>query len=81
VVEDAYSDDEIMTRAELHIYWDILFSSCYNTAESPDPFKFGGKCPVFPMVKSWLIHLTPVANLGSVMMVVVAFEHVCDILR
>jgi hypothetical protein len=40
VIEDAYSDDKIMTRAGLHIYWDILSFSCYNTAESPDPFKF-----------------------------------------
>jgi hypothetical protein len=40
VIEDAYSDDEIMTRAELHIYWDILFSSCYTR-----PVQVWGKMP------------------------------------
>jgi hypothetical protein len=81
VIEDAYSDGEIMTEAELYVFWNMLFYSCYNAVESPDPFKLRGKCPMCPMVKNWLIHLTRVADLGFVMMVVVAFEHVCDILR
>lgn len=81
MIEDAYSGGEIMTKAELYMFWDVLFSSCYNTAESPDSFKLGEKRLVVPMVKNWLTHPTPVVDLGYVIMVVVAFEHVCNILR
>jgi hypothetical protein len=83
MVKNAYSDGEIMTRAELsgQVSRDILVYSYYNTAKTRNPFKPRENFYTYPMMKDWLIDRMPVTSLWYVMTVVMPSERVHTTLR